>query len=167
MDSSPRYTSRPLPAYRHLPGITPHPTRDPSGHSFGTGDEADLPNLNRTDWRTCEHYLYGIDLFNAYYWWECHEAFEHLWLTSGRRSPAGHALQAVIQCAAAHLKMADRRPLTAGRLYAHALVHVSRVETPVLGLDLDAMLRDTRAFLSRQVQTPARLVLDFRDLPPK
>ena len=31
----PRYSARPFPAYRYVPGLTPHPRRDASGHSFG------------------------------------------------------------------------------------------------------------------------------------
>ena len=63
--------------------------------------EPELPDLNVSDWRDCEHFLYGIDLFNAGYWWECHEVLEGLWHASGIGSEAGHVLQAVIQCAAA------------------------------------------------------------------
>jgi hypothetical protein len=32
-DGPPRYTDRPFPAYRHVPGETPHPRRDARGHS--------------------------------------------------------------------------------------------------------------------------------------
>lgn len=167
MDTPPRYTSRPLPDYRHLPGATPHPTRHPSGHSFGGGAATDLPDLNRTDWRDCEDYLYGIDLFNQGYWWECHEVLEGLWFAAGRRTPVGHALQAVIQCAAAHLKMTARHPLGAGRLYAHSLRHLAQSESAILGLDLDAMLQDTHAFLNRQSASGAQLVLDFREPAPQ
>ena len=30
----PRYTRRPFPAYRFVPGKAPHPTCDPDGHSY-------------------------------------------------------------------------------------------------------------------------------------
>ncbi|MFQ5661093.1 MAG: hypothetical protein ACE5GZ_11755 [Gammaproteobacteria bacterium] len=30
----PRYTNRPFPSYRYVPGKAPHPTRDPDGHSY-------------------------------------------------------------------------------------------------------------------------------------
>lgn len=76
--SGKRYTERPLPAYRHVPGKTPHPTRDPGGHSFGK-PALSLPDLNHEDWRKSEEYLYSIDLFNEEYWWECHEVLEGLW----------------------------------------------------------------------------------------
>ena len=41
----------------------------------------------------------------------------------GLGTPAGHALQAVIQCAAAHLKASTDRPVGARRLHDHSLRH--------------------------------------------
>jgi hypothetical protein len=157
MSSAPeRYTDRPFPPYRHLPGKTPHPVRDPEGHSHGQA-EPDLPDLNVGDWRKCEHYLYGIDLFNAGYWWECHEVLEGLWHASGIGSEAGHALQAVIQCAAAHLKASTDRPVGAMRLLDHAVRHARWSCDRRLGLDFDALVRDTRVFLTVEGAEPARL----------
>ena len=158
--SGKRYTDRPLPAYHHLPGKTPHPTRDPEGHSYGQS-ELDLPDLNHEDWRKCNEYLYGIDLFNEGYWWECHEVLEGLWHASGVGSKAGHVLQAVIQCAAAHLKAATDRPVGAMRLHDHSLRHARWSGSRKLGLDLEVMVRDTRSFLTVQEAGPARLVLEF------
>ncbi|HUI26465.1 MAG TPA: DUF309 domain-containing protein [Candidatus Kryptonia bacterium] len=100
-----RYTSRPFPAYRYVPGLRPHPTRDPRGHSY----EA-TPRLNRhapwrpDEWRTLEAWLYGIDLFNARYFWEAHEAWEGLWATAPTNSAPALLLQGLIQIAAALLK---------------------------------------------------------------
>ncbi len=160
MKAPPRYTTRPLPAYRHVPGRTPHPVRDPDGHSFGR-PEPEAPDLNRADWRTCEEFLYGVDLFNSGYWWECHEVFEGLWHAAGHRSAAGHALQAVIQCAAAHLKVEAARMSGARRLFEHSLAHAATGHPVMLGMDLEALVRDTRAFLTHDEAPPARLVLDF------
>ncbi len=142
-DATPaRYTDRPLPDYRHVPGRTPHPTKNPEGHSFGRTEPA-VRNLNEAPWHRCPEYLYGLDLFNAGYWWECHEALENLWLAAGLGSPAGHALQAIIQCAAAHLKLVCSQSTGAKRLVAHARAHVEWAEGPRLGLDLGAMLEAT------------------------
>ena len=155
-----RYTDLPLPAYRHLPGRTPHPVRDPDGHSHGL-PERDLPDLNHEDWRKCEQYLFGIDLFNEGYWWECHEVLEALWHAAGIGSDAGHVLQAVIQCAAAHLKASTGRPVGAMRLHDHSLRHALWSEGRTLGLDLEGMVRDTRSYITLETADPARLVLDF------
>ena len=157
--SGKRYTERPLPAYRHVPGKTPHPTRDPEGHSFGQ-PALSLPDLNHEDWRKSKEYLFGIDLFNEGYWWECHEVLEGLWHASGIGSEAGHVLQAVIQCAAAHLKASTDRPVGARRLHDHSLRHARWSGGRALGLDLEAMVRDTRSFLTVEGAGAARLVFE-------
>ena len=142
-----RYTARPLPDYRHVPGRTPHPTRDPRGHSYGHVS-GPLPDLNTADWRACAEYLYGLDLFNAGYWWDCHEVLETLWHVAGLGTPAGHALQAVIQCAAAHLKVECGQPVGAKRLTSHAEAHAAWGGALMLGLDLRALVAATRAHVA-------------------
>jgi hypothetical protein len=155
-----RYTDRELPPYRHVPGTTPHPTRDRDGHSYDR-PELELPDLNTADWRDCEHFLFGIDLFNARYWWEAHEVLEDLWHAAGIGTPAAHVLQAVIQCAAAHLQASTGRPQGARRLLQHAEKHVMWRDSRQLGLDLVAMLADTGAFVTGDTERPARLALVF------
>lgn len=51
-----------------------------------------------------QQYLYGIDLYNHYYWWEAHEAWEVLWLHSARESCDRHFYQGLIKASAALLK---------------------------------------------------------------
>ena len=83
---------RPFPAYAYRPGHTPHPTRDPEGHSYGEPlNRAPVPDP--ADWRACDDYLYGIDLFNHSYYWEAHEAWEGLWFACGRRGRVATFLQ--------------------------------------------------------------------------
>jgi hypothetical protein len=100
-----RCTTRELPPYRYVPGRHPHPTHDPRGHSY----EPKLA-LNRhapwrpEDWRELDDWLYGIDLFNAFYFWEAHEAWEGLWAAAERESAPALLLQGLIQIAAALLK---------------------------------------------------------------
>jgi len=158
--SETRYTDRPLPDYRHVPGVTPHPTRDPAGHSYDVLPRS-LPNLNHGDWRDCGEFLFGVDLFNTRYWWECHEVLEGLWHASGLGTPAGHALQAVIQCAAAHLKADSHCPHGARRLLDHSLRHARWSGGAVLGLDLERLVTDTRTFLTVQGTPAARIRLLF------
>ncbi len=155
-----RYTERPFPAYRHMPGFTPHPIRDPEGHSYGQ-PELELPDLNSDNWRECEHFLYGIDLFNEGYWWECHEVLEGLWHAAGIGTPVAHVLQSVIQCAAAHLKTAGDCPRGAMRLHEHSLRHARWSGGRKLGLDLDEMIMGTRAFLTVEDAPAAQLKLEF------
>ena len=155
-----RYTDRDFPGYKHTPGRTPHPTRDPEGHSYDR-PKLDLPDLNEADWRKCDEYLFGIDLFNAGYWWEAHEVLEGLWHAAGIGTPAAHVMQAVIQCAAAHLQASTGRPRGAKRLLQHAEKHVMWREGRQLGLDLVGMLADSGAFVLGDSDRPARLALIF------
>lgn len=155
----PRLTDRVFPAYRHRPGHTPHPTRSPEGHSYQPDSVPEsFPDLNHSDALACEQFRYGVDLFNAGYWWECHEAMEALWHVAGRGSPAGHVLQAVIMCAAAHIKVKERNLTGARRLFANAEQHVHEAERTNLGLDLIGMLAETGAFVTEDTPTPATLV---------
>lgn len=143
-----------------MPGITPHPTRSPDGHSYEFGlSAAVLPDLNVSASLECEQFLFGIDLFNAGYWWECHEVMEGLWLVAGRGSPAGHTLQAVILCAAAHLKVVKENYRGARLLFENAEKHVGRAEGKDLGLDLIGMLAETGACVTRNSEEPALLYL--------
>ena len=110
-----RYTRKPLPAYAYTPGSgRPHPVRDPRGHSYGV--ETPQERFDPEHWRDSETYLYAIDLFNAGYWWEAHEALEALWLGSGRTGPAADFLRALIQLAAACLKVRSGNRASARRL---------------------------------------------------
>src|SRR5262249_51448551 len=61
--SWPRYSHRPFPSYRFIPGRSPHPRRDPQGHSYGQ-IEAEPVLLGPEQWRGADEYLYGIDLYN-------------------------------------------------------------------------------------------------------
>ena len=92
--------ARPLPVYRHLPSQTPHPTRDPRGHSYS----APHPFETKEPWELCEAYRFGIDLYHQGYLWESHEAWEALWRATGRNSAEGVFLQALIRNSAALLK---------------------------------------------------------------
>ena len=101
-----RLTTRPLPAYSYVPRLMPHPVTHPEGHSYGVRDQpVDLGvrQLPR-DWALVEEYLYGIDLFNAAFFWEAHESWEAVWHAVERDSAMGHFLQGMIQASAALLQ---------------------------------------------------------------
>ena len=136
----PRYSQRPFPAYRYVPGLHPHPQRDPAGHSYQP-----RPTLARhapwrpQDWQALEDWLYGVDLFNHFFFWEAHEAWEGLWAVAPRATPPSLVLQGLIQIAAALLKthmqvIAGARVLSAEGL--KKLREVAPVEPRLLGLDL-------------------------------
>lgn len=91
-----RVSDAPLPPYRFLPGLAPHPTADPAGHSFARAEE---PDAGEAGFRV------GVDLYNFGLWWEAHEAWEAVWLAAARGSPRRALLQGLIQVANAQLKL--------------------------------------------------------------
>lgn len=131
----PRYSDRLLPAYRFVPGQTPHPTRDPAGHSYGIAAE-ELASFDSAKWATCPQYLYGVDLFNHEYWWEAHEVWEIVWRAAGRQSAAGLFVQGLIQISAARLKLHQGFERAARRLAGKGLAKVSRMQGTYLGIDV-------------------------------
>jgi hypothetical protein len=99
----------PLPPYAFVPGRAPHPTSDPAGHSFGKAHAPPEP-LDPGRWSASKPYLYGIDLFNAGYYWEAHEQLEGLWRAAGRKGPVADFLKALIKLAAAGVKHREGKP---------------------------------------------------------
>ena len=99
----PRYARHPFPAYRYVPGATPHPRLDPRGHAYGEA-EPSPPPLRPTAWRESDAYLFAVDLHNFAYWWESHEHFEGLWRAAGRDTPLGGFLRALVLLGAVELK---------------------------------------------------------------
>ncbi|MDA1252429.1 MAG: DUF309 domain-containing protein, partial [Planctomycetota bacterium] len=101
--SSPKYckfsceTSRPL-----WPGMHPHPIREKDGHSFGV--EMTVAEFDADLWRDCPEFLFGIDLFNAGFYWEAHESWEAVWIAAGRRGVLADFLKGLIKLAAAGVK---------------------------------------------------------------
>lgn len=101
----------PFPPYRHRPGRTPHPERDPAGHRFfealppGLLPAQPVPLAALPDARL---FRYGEGLFRAAYWWEAHAVWEELWRAAPRgeegETSEREALRAFIQLAAAALR---------------------------------------------------------------
>ncbi len=142
----PRYSRLPLPPYRHRPGLTPHPTRDPAGHAHGRAPLPTAPFL-REHWRRSQTYLFGIDLFNHRYWWECHEVLEVLWLATGRGGSAASVLQGLIQTAAGLLQQERGNHRGARRLARRALAHLAVGGDEALGLDMVRLRREIASAL--------------------
>jgi hypothetical protein len=168
-------TDRNRPPYSFVPGGPfPHPIRDPGGHSFGRRVEAVAP-IPGDDWRGSDVYRRGVDLFNAGYYWEAHEAWEFLWNALGRKGPGADLLKALIKLAAAGVKVREGQPhgvvTHAGRA-AGLFEAVGREVGPRLyGLDLGAMARMARGVAERppvdasESGAPVVVVFDFRIEP--
>jgi len=142
----PRYCpERPLPPYSYVPGLAPHPTSDPRGHSYLVHE----PPLDFPVGRLGEQaaYRFAIDLFNRGYYWEAHEAWEALWHAAGRSGPAADFLKGLIKLAAAGVKLREGRPAgvarharRAGELFRSVAASPSANEAAGFGLSLDELL---------------------------
>ncbi|MFO0984843.1 MAG: DUF309 domain-containing protein [Planctomycetota bacterium] len=141
-----------LPPYRFLPGITPHPRRDPRGHSFVRAEPI-VPYFPAPQWRRNQAYLFGADCYNFGFWWEAHETWEWVWRASARDAIQHDFVKGLIQAAGALLK----RHVSQGKMgpsLAAAAVKVLRQVAGAtggvyMGLDLGAWLpRFERFFAS-------------------
>lgn len=167
----------PFPPYRHLPGVTPHPIRDPLGHSYGI-EEVDENPLPPEMWQQNEAYLYGVDLYNFSYWWEAHEAWEGLWHQA--EDTYRLFLQGLIQVSASLIKYHMRmlRPLRtlsiAGRdKLQQVVVECGDASTNYIGINLSKFLKTADEFYSpffaenvteetyQKIKTPPLILLQF------
>lgn len=161
----PRYSTRPFPAYRFIPGHAPHPRRDPRGHSFGR-PEPDPSAAEPDRWRDNEWYRYGVDLFNFAYWWECHEVFEACWHAAGHRTEQGRFFRALIQAAAANIKQFIGSRQAADNLTRAALGRLRGLPRCYMGMDVEAFTRDVRDYFSGRRKIPALIRLAGWEAPP-
>lgn len=142
----PRYCpERSFPAYRYVPGLHPHPVRDRAGHSYRPAPRrAHHAPWEAAAWRTLADWLFGVDLFNAFFFWEAHESWEGLWAAQPRHSVPARMLQGLIQIAAALLKihlgsLAGAAALS--RCGLEKMADTAAVCPALLGLDLRATVR--------------------------
>ncbi len=132
-----------LPPYTYVPGGPwPHPNRAKEGEgdrgARPPGDAADSPLFRR-----------GVELFDAGYYWEAHEAWEVLWHAAGRRGATADVLRGLIKLAAAGIKVRERREpgvRTHARRAAECFASARRQGgVHQLGLDLDVWIERARS----------------------
>ncbi len=143
-----RYSDRPFPPYRYIPGETPHPEIDPKGHSYG---RRPLPvsYLSPEKWRENAKYLYAVDLYNFHYWWEAHEAWETVWQTTQKIDDYGQFLQGLIQISAGMLKWHTRQEKGRKSLFKAGVERLRTLPgTTFMGLDLPKHLKKIEQFLA-------------------
>jgi len=148
-----------LPPYSYVTGLSPHPTSDPRGHSFG---HAELPAqaLDHSSWQTNAHYLYAIDLFNHGFYWEAHEAWESLWHAAGRTGATADFLKGLIKLAAAGVKAREGRA-------AGVRQHAQRAAELFGGIAHSALVVEGRIFglgLADLIKGPAELTASAEQL---
>ena len=154
-----RYTRRPFPPYRHLPGETPHPERSPGGHLYRAREPAAVP-LTPEGWAENEDFLFAVDLFNAGYFWEAHAYWERLWTLEATPRDVRRLLRALIQTAAACLKLRQGRIAGARKLLDRA--GLEGLDGRRLGIDLQSLARGARGFVEAGAEPP-HLVLAASD----
>jgi len=134
----PRYCQRLFPSYRFVPGLNPHPIRDPLGHSYGQTIK-DVGRLKEDSWYENEEYLFAVDLYNYAFWWEAHESFESLWQRIAKEDPTRDYLQGLIKISAAFLKWHLKQQRGCEILYIGGIGHLQEVldsSTEYMGLNL-------------------------------
>ena len=149
-----------MPAYRHVPGLTPHPVRHPAGHAYGIVEPTfsascqGLPD----DWSNCQDYLLGVDLFNRNYLWEAHEAWEVVWIGAGKTSGPGLLTQGLIQVAAALLRLHLDTPAGALSLLDKARLRFDRLQASQEGAEsryMGVAIEDWWSTVLRFVDSPS------------
>jgi hypothetical protein len=165
----PRYSTRLFPSYRFIPGENPHPRRDPLGHSYGQPEPKPLASPPEK-WERSEDYLYGIDLYNFAYWWECHEVFEGLWHAVGPDTEQGNFFQALIQLAAANLKRFLGNEQAAQKLARSGLARLQSLPKLYMGIDIIAFSEKYKAIsipLASSTPYQIRLALETPSSSPE
>jgi uncharacterized protein len=107
--------------------------------------------------RENEDFLFGIDLFNAGYFWEAHTHWERLWTVEDASPEIRRFLQAIIQTAAACLKARLGQRAGARKLLDRA--RLESFEGRVLGIDAQALAREARRFVEEGGEPP-KIVLE-------
>lgn len=140
---------RALPAYRFVPGLHPHPTRSPQGHSYGRPVPDVHPPWMPEQWPALQAYLRGVDLFNRWYFWEAHEAWEPLWLAQAVDSEPARFIQGLISVVAALLKLHLREATAARTLWQAASDRLNAFRGTVwMGIEVDRLLGDLEQYLA-------------------
>jgi hypothetical protein len=128
------WPGQPLPPYAYVPGRTPHPQRDADGHGVQL-DAAAVLAVHPADWHGSAAFCYGVDLFNAGYPWEAHEAWEDLWRAYPDGAPACTMLAGLIKLAAAGVKARVGNPRGVTRTLAKGDAIFAELDaSEVLGL---------------------------------
>jgi hypothetical protein len=131
----PRYVPDiPLPPYSYVPGHElPHPVNDPQGHLYAQASQAHASPITPAQLSALpsdpvsrrpalaatladnSRWLYSLDLFNAGFYWEAHEAWESFWNAFGRTTPEARFVQGLIHLSAACVKIREGKPMGVSR----------------------------------------------------
>lgn len=149
METLPWYAKeRSLPPYRFVPGLHPHPIRDPRGHSHRAVRAQVHPFWTPDEWKSLEAYLRGVDLFNRFYFWEAHEAWEALWKSHPPQADPARFIQGLINTAASLLKLHMQEVPSSQKLWRAASDQLNRFrDQHWMGIDVAQFYREADAYL--------------------
>jgi hypothetical protein len=142
---------RPLPSYRFVPGLHPHPFRHKNGHLYTDGSPPEERPWDREQAPEADvEFLFGVDLFNHRYFWEAHETWEAIWHQVDRTDPRAELFQALIQAGAYALQQHRGKTKSAKRLLAAVLrrfeIVTEQVGSQCHSVDLVATAAGLRRF---------------------
>jgi uncharacterized protein len=151
-----------LPAYTYIPGSgTPHPIRDPRGHSYNRKSRNARPLVPEA-WAENRHFLLAIDYFNLGYYWEAHEEWERLWRASGPETAVGRFLKGLVKLSAAGVKVREnsihgvrRHAASAGEVFADVAAEAGSERFCGLQFTMLQFAADRAAQLSYRNDLPA------------
>jgi predicted metal-dependent hydrolase len=98
-----------------------------------------------------DHFKDGVDLFNAGRFFECHEAWEQVWLRSPE--PEKTTIQGLIQAAVAILHMERGNRAGAASLGAKAMEKLARAPADFGGIDMDHLRGTLERFFAAALDT--------------
>lgn len=132
---------RTLPAWRFIPGLTgPRESRHTASvHGPWTAEQ----------WPTLQPYLRGVDLFNRWYFWEAHEAWESLWRVHPPQSEPARYIQGLIGAAASLLKLHMGQVRAAQTLSVAACERLAVFHGIWMGLEVGRFRTDLTLCLAR------------------
>jgi predicted metal-dependent hydrolase len=156
-----RYTELELPKIAYIPGQTERP----SSKSYKLHDRKAIPI---TDCRGDKniHLLYGIDLFNAGFYWEAHEAWEDLWRVETNRE-FRDVIQGLIQITGGAVKVIQENSNGVTKLWSSALNYLKVGTTPICEVDMRELLKEVRSRLDNSKKLMGRIDHLKIDLIPR
>lgn len=132
-----------LPPYTYVPGLAPHPISHADGHM--STEEVSGKFVG-------DHQGFGCRLFDAGYYWEAHESWEHRWIELGRRGPDADCVKGLIKLAACGVKVLEGNQIG-------ALRHANRCE------ELLAIAFSLEALKGREFENALRVVRQYLSHP--
>ena len=101
----------------------------------------------------------GVDLYNAGYYWNAHEAWEEVWLESERGMR--NFYQGLIQVSAGFVHVTRGRYPGAVKLLGEGIAKLERYPRRFMGLDLASLVEGARAARQRLLELGEARIAEF------